>query len=257
VNQRPIYLEGFSLEIQIPTIILQIDLAFITIIVIASTTTTTIAIPAMDTIEIISLKSSLQSIRFGHSSCVSMEPAISMSIHDHSFSLADGSTFVVLGSIMTCEFFFSLSYLRESQVLQNSNIVEFFSLLKKDDKTRQHVYYQVCRPLSPDEILLISFRQGLEPIFLQRQLRRSFLVFRRYALFYPFLVQNADTCFLFFSCRPSTKLLHGIWTLTSWVRLPSLSNNLIDDICRADGYEFLMQNCEFNVSFSVSQLLTE
>jgi uncharacterized protein (DUF2235 family) len=27
---------------------------------------------------------------------------------------------------------------------QNSNIVELFSMLKKDDRTRQMVYYQVC-----------------------------------------------------------------------------------------------------------------
>jgi hypothetical protein len=201
--------------------------------------------------EIISLRSSLQSIRFGHSSCVSTEPATSMSNHDHSFSMADGSTFIILGSIMTCAFLISLSYLREPQVLQNSNIVEFFSLLKKDDKTRQHVYYQVCPPLSTDDILLISFRQGLELIFLQRQPRRSFLVSRRYAFFYLFLVQSADTYFLFFSCRPSTKLLHGIWTLTSWVRCPFLSNNLIDDMCRADGYEFLMQNCMSSTSHSL------
>ena len=27
---------------------------------------------------------------------------------------------------------------------QNSNVVELFSMLKKDDQTKQMVYYQVC-----------------------------------------------------------------------------------------------------------------
>ena len=27
---------------------------------------------------------------------------------------------------------------------QNSNVVQFFSMLKKDDKSQQMVYYQVC-----------------------------------------------------------------------------------------------------------------
>ena len=151
MNQRPICLEGSSLEIQIPTILLQIDLDFIIIIVMASTTTTIIiVIPVMDTMEIISPKSSLQSIRLGHSSCVSTEPATSMSIHGLIPSLwlrASPVPSLYLGSITTCEFFIFLPYLLELPLLQNSNIVEFFSLLKKDDKTRQHVYYQVSLSL--------------------------------------------------------------------------------------------------------------
>ena len=30
---------------------------------------------------------------------------------------------------------------------QNSNVIELFSMLKKDDQTKQMVYYQVCSDL--------------------------------------------------------------------------------------------------------------
>ena len=33
----------------------------------------------------------------------------------------------------------------ESLHAQNSNIIQLFSMLKKDDKSQQVVYYQVCR----------------------------------------------------------------------------------------------------------------
>ena len=33
----------------------------------------------------------------------------------------------------------------EFLLAQNSNIIQLFSMLKKDDKSQQVVYYQVCR----------------------------------------------------------------------------------------------------------------
>jgi hypothetical protein len=50
-----------------------------------------------------------------------------------------------INSTMTCVLhakFWIFSLLR--LVIQNSNVVKFFSMLKKDDRTQQLVYYQVC-----------------------------------------------------------------------------------------------------------------
>jgi uncharacterized protein (DUF2235 family) len=42
-------------------------------------------------------------------------------------------------------FFVLIAHEKRRVCSQNSNIVQFFSMLKKDDKSQQLVYYQVCR----------------------------------------------------------------------------------------------------------------
>jgi hypothetical protein len=47
-----------------------------------------------------------------------------------------------------------------NQVFQNSNIVEFFSMLKKDDREHQMVYYQVTNFLLDLQISLLKHAQA-------------------------------------------------------------------------------------------------
>ncbi len=113
--------------------------------------------------------------------------------------------------------------------LQNSNIVQLFSMLKKDDKSQQVVYYQVCRIW-----LFVLVRRSFKCKYSRLASGRTRYLRSRH--------RSGQMC-----KRRLTWLLPTTSMPMSWVRRSYWSLLRLQDHLRvllfSGGYEFLMENC--------------
>jgi hypothetical protein len=117
---------------------------------------------------------------------------------------------------------------------QNSNIVQLFSMLKKDDKSQQMVYYQVRGRLIYVHVTrwfkLSVLRPASGHTRFQRSLRHSGRACRS-----PSTWLSAITSMHMSWVRRYSHGFMRVYSLTDVGQLP----------CLTGGYEFLMENCTF------------